>query len=113
MDSSATNVSIRHIIIADGEVGVYGGAGFAMPRGEPGKKKLPIALKDGTVRLLESTDGFNDLLSPAKITGDFTAYLQPETARMIHRAISQLVTNALGKSRLVMGDEPRNPSPVS
>ncbi len=105
MDSSATNVSIRHVIISDGEVGVYGGAGFAMPRGKPGKGKLPVALQDSTVRLLESTDGFQDLLSPAKVTGDFTAYHDAELARKIHRAISQLVTNALGRSRLVMGDD--------
>ena len=106
MDSSATNASIRHIIISDGEVGVYGGAGFAMPRGKPGAETLTVALRDATMRLLESTDGFADLLSPAQITGTFTAELDAKTARKVHRAVSQLVTNALGRSRFVdAGDD--------
>jgi len=105
MDASATNAAVHHVIIADGEVGVYGGAGFAMPSGTPGNGRMHVSLRDATVRLLESTEGFNDPLSPAKITGDFTAEHDPALARKIHRAISQLVTNALGRSRLVQAEE--------
>jgi hypothetical protein len=101
MDSSATNASIRHIIMSGDEVGVYGGAGFAMPQGQPGEKKMRISLRDATVRLLEATDGFADPLSPARVTGNFTAVLDPQTARKLHWAISQIVTNAFGRSRFV------------
>src|SRR5439155_2608094 len=34
MDSSATNASIRYVLISNGEMGIYGGAGFALPEGD-------------------------------------------------------------------------------
>ena len=119
MDSSATNATIRYIVIAPGEVGIYGGAGFAVPHGEPGQDTLSVSLRDASLTLLESTDGFVDLLSPARLTGDFTAVLDSRRARQIHYAVSQLVTDALGRSRLVRsrqhrmsGDPTRQPSPL-
>jgi hypothetical protein len=101
MDASATNAIIRHVVISSGEVGVYGGAGFALPKGDPGDDTLKVSLRDATVRLLEATDGFADPLSPARVTGAFSAEHDPKLARKVHRAISQLVTNALGRSRFV------------
>jgi hypothetical protein len=101
MDSSATNASIRHIIMAGGELGVYGGAGFALPQGQPGGDRMRISLRDATIRLLESTDGFADPLTPARMTGSFTARHDPQLVRKLHWAISQVVTNALGRSRFV------------
>ncbi|MCH8153337.1 MAG: hypothetical protein IH830_13305 [Planctomycetes bacterium] len=107
MDSSATNATIRYIVIASGEVGIYGGAGFAVPHGEPGQNTLTVSLRDASLTLLESTDGFVDLLSPARLTGDFTAVLDSRRARQIHYAVSQLVTDALGRSRLVRSRQHR------
>ncbi len=113
MDSSATNASIRHIVIAGGEVGVYGGAGFASPRGKPGKPRLTISLRDASLTLLEASAGFTDLLSPARLTGRFTAVHDPRKSRELHYAVSQIVTNALGRSRFVGGGpaevEPQRP----
>lgn len=104
MDSSATNVSIRHVIISGGEVGVYGGAGFALPHGGLGGRKLSVTISDATMRLVESTGGFTDPLTPARITGGFTASLDPLLSRKLHRALSQLVTNAIGRPRHVRED---------
>jgi hypothetical protein len=101
MDSSATNASIRHVIMVDGELGLYGGAGFALPQGQPGKDRMRISLRDATLRLLESTDGFADPLTPARMTGSFTAIHDPQLVRKLHWALSQVVTNALGRSRFV------------
>jgi len=106
MDASATNASIRYVIVADGEVGLYGGAGFAMPEGTLGRDSLTMALRDASVRLLESTPGFNDPLSPARITGTFTARHDPLLARKLHRALTQMVTNALGKPTYVRAGPP-------
>ena len=103
MDIDATNAIIRHIVISGGEVGVYGGAGFVLPRGSPGRDTLTVALRDAMVRLMDSTGGFVDPLSPARLTGTFTARHEPGLARRISRAISQIVTNALGRTRLVGG----------
>lgn len=105
MDATATNFSIRHVIISGAEVGVYSGAGFAMSQGTPGATKLGIVLRDTTVRLQESTDGFIDRLSPARLTGRFVATLDPESTRKLQIAISQVVTNALGRSEFVLADD--------
>jgi len=99
--ASATNVMIHHVVLAGGEVGFYGGAGFAIPRGSPGDRRIKVSLYDATVRLLESTEGFIDPLSPARVTGSFSAVHDPLLARKIQRAASQLVTNAMGRSMVV------------
>jgi hypothetical protein len=101
MDSSATNVSIRFVVFADGEVGVYGGAGFALPDGETGSVTMGLELRDASLTLLDSTDGFADLLSPARLTGRVTARLSEERTQQMRYAVSQLVTNALGRSSFV------------
>lgn len=101
MDRSATNVSVRYIVFADGEVGIYGGAGFAMPKGKPGKGSMSLALRDASITLLDSTDGFVDLLSPARLTGSLTAGLDEQRSRQMAYAVNQIVTTALGYTRLV------------
>jgi hypothetical protein len=103
MDSSATNVSIRFVVFADGEVGVYGGAGFALPDGDAGAATLGLELRDASLTLLDSTEGFVDLLSPARLTGKLTARLNERRTQQMRFAVSQLVTNALGHSHFVRG----------
>ncbi len=55
--------------------------------------------------LLDSTDGFVDLLSPARLTGKITAGLDERCCRQMAYAVNQLVTNALGYTRLVAAKE--------
>ena len=110
MDASATNASVRYVVVADGEVGVYGGTGFALPMGDTGEPELSVLFKDASLTLLDSTDGFVDLLSPARLTGTFTAKLNPSRTRQLRFALSQFVTNALGHSRLVDATEPSRSS---
>jgi hypothetical protein len=101
MDTSATNVTIRYIVFTDGEMGIYGGAGFAIPKGEPGDGPMSLVLRDASMTLLDSTDGFIDLLSPGRLTGTITAGLDEQRSRQMAYALNQLVTNALGYTRLV------------
>ncbi len=98
MDSSATNASIQYVIVADGELGVYAGAGFALPEGDASGRSLTVWLRDGSLSLLESTDGFVDLLSPAKLTGSFTATHNDQRARQLSAALRRLVNDALGSN---------------
>jgi hypothetical protein len=101
LDSSATNATIRYVIISKGEIGVYGGAGFAMPQGDPLGKSLSITLRDASLQLQESTAGFHDVLSPAQLTGTISAKRDDRKTTQINYAASQLVTNALGKTKYV------------
>lgn len=103
VDRSAANVGIRYIVIADGEVGVYAGAGFAWPRGEVGDPVLGVSLRGGSLTLVERSEGFVDLLSPARVTGEVTALLDVRRAQQIRQAVSQIVTNALQRTWLVEG----------
>ena len=47
--------------------------------------------------LIASTPGFVDLASPASITGTFSATFEPERAIRLRQAVSQLVTDAIGR----------------
>jgi hypothetical protein len=104
MDSSATDVSIRFVVFADGEVGVYGGAGFALPDKSAGASRLRLDVEDASLTLVESTDGFVDLLSPVRLTGTVSARLNDKRTQELLFAVSQLVTNALGYTFFVGGD---------
>ena len=101
MDQSATNVSLRYVVVARGEVGIYGGGGFALFSGTLGKDAISMTIRDSSLRLIDSTDGFHDALGAARITGSFHAVLDPDRARQVRFGISQLVTDALGRSRMV------------
>jgi hypothetical protein len=97
VDPTATNVTLRWIVFSGGEVGVYGGAGFCWPRGTLGKGDYSISIEASTLSLIASTAGFVDLASPASITGTFSATFEPERAIRLRQAVSQLVTDAIGR----------------
>jgi hypothetical protein len=98
LDESATNASVKQVIFSNGQVGVYGGAGMADPGKKVGAKSMTVSLREATLTLLESTPGFNDLLSPAEMTGKFTCRLDPDLTQRLRFAASQVVTNALGRT---------------
>lgn len=101
MDSAATNASIRQIVFAGGEVGIYGGAGFVRIDGRFGGPKLSIEIVDASMSLLEATPGFVDVFSPATLSGSVVAVRSEERTLQVRRVVSQLVTNAFGATRIV------------
>jgi len=109
LDPSATNVSIRYLVFANGELGVYEGGGFAIAKQSLLSDRMNVALLDAALRLSEATDGFHDLLGPTQLTGKFTATLDPAAAQRLHVTLSQRVTDALGETTLVqrMPDDAR------
>lgn len=106
MDDSATNAIIRHIILEDCELGIYGGAGFIVPRGKLGKRTAHLSIAQASLTLQDKTAGFADLLTPAQLTGDISAELDDALARNLKYTVSQHVTDALGYSKLVDLDRP-------
>lgn len=99
--ATATNVVTRVIVVSDGEVGLYGGAAFARPRGNIGDEQLELDLRGGTLTLLARTDGFHDLLSPVGLEGRLTAPRAPEEAARWRRVMAQFATNSFGRSMWV------------
>lgn len=102
IDSTATNLSIRFVVVSKGEIGVYGGGGFGwITDGLETDSAIGIDITGSNLSLLDKTPGFVDLLSPATMMGELGAMKNAENARATRRAASQFVTNKLGKVRWV------------
>ena len=106
LDSSATNVSIRYVVFAHGEVGIYRGGGFATFQRHAGSTRVTVSMLDSSLRLSESTAGFRDLLGPTQMIGKVTAKLDRANTRKLHYLLSQRVTDMLGESTLVFSGDP-------
>jgi hypothetical protein len=101
VDPTATNLTLRLAIFVDGQLGVYGGAGFAWPSGSIGDGPVELEIVGSTLTLLHSTDGFRDLLSPVLLIGQISAPFDPVRTLRTRQAASQLVTNRLGRTQWV------------
>jgi len=101
IDPEATNISIRLIVFSGHEVGIYGGGGFAWPKGEPGEEDYGVDIVGSNATLLAATNGFKDLLSPAQPTGRLRSKFNETQTKQIRRAASQIVTNALKRVQWV------------
>jgi len=107
LSDSATNAVVRVVIVSKGEVGLYGGAAFAEHSGTIGADEVDLELRGGTLTLLTSTAGFIDPLTPAGFAAELRARRSGEQAKAWRRAVSQIVTNATGRSTWV-----RSPSAI-
>jgi hypothetical protein len=100
---TATNVVLRLVIVSGDEVGVYAGAGFAWPWGDPGDDGRTLVITGSSLSLIARTKGFVDLLSPAEITGTVVSRHDPDGTVRWRRAVSQIVTNRLKEAQWVDG----------
>lgn len=87
--SSSTNLTIKQIIIVDGEIGIYGGGGYCWSSGHP-NKGMQLAIEGATIALQERSSGFNDLLTPATMTGYVTSKPDAIVARQIATAAARI-----------------------
>tara|TARA_Y100000589_G_scaffold43954_1_gene37000 strand:- start:1838 stop:2515 length:678 start_codon:yes stop_codon:yes gene_type:complete len=104
IDFEATNLSVRYIVISEGEYGIYEGGGFGYPLGSPEGSSMILNVEGVTLQLAESTDGFVDLLSPAVLAGTFNGPCDVGLAELIRDAAAQLVTDAFGRTMFVRLD---------
>ncbi|MFM9170094.1 MAG: hypothetical protein ACKOTD_08240, partial [Phycisphaerales bacterium] len=75
IEPSSTNLSIRFVVVSNGEVGVYVGGGFGFIRaGRAGDGKIEVDITGSSISLVDKTPGFVDLLSPAEMTGTLGAF---------------------------------------
>lgn len=99
---AATNLSIRLVVVTQGEVGVYGGGGFGwITGGTEDDDEIGIEITGSSMALIDRTPGFVDLLTPAAMLGEVGATKDADRARAYRRAASQMVTNRLGRVRWV------------
>lgn len=91
IDATACSVTVRHIVIAGGEVGVYSGGGFLDPSDTPGDRTFSGRVKGATVRLVAASPGFKDLLGPARFSAGFTAKKDDALARRMEARFRSLL----------------------
>ena len=106
IEPTTTNASIRLVVFAEGEVGVYGGGGFAWLRGSAEEGDMGLLLTGSNLSLIARTKNFVDLLSPAEMLGTVQANKDDTKELAIRRVASQAVTNALGSVRWVHAPAP-------
>jgi len=94
IEKTAVTAVIRHVVIARGQVGVYGGGGFMFTRGSPGDSSFGGSVDRATMRLLARTGGFVDLLGPTEFSGSFLARLDKPSADLLARRFRDLVATA-------------------
>ncbi|MCA9275902.1 MAG: hypothetical protein KDA29_07745 [Phycisphaerales bacterium] len=80
IEPTAANASIRYAIISNGQIGIYDGAGFMLPGRKPGKDSINGSFKAAPLRLTRASDGFSDLLTPARLDLSFDAKLDERAA---------------------------------
>lgn len=89
--SDASTVTIRHVVVASGEIGMYGGGGFLNPSGKPGDDELSASLTGGSCRLLTSTPGFQDRLGLCTFSADFRVPKNDEIASLIEARMTSIL----------------------
>ena len=88
--STSTNMTIKHLIISDGVVGVYGGGGFCWKSGTPAKGMV-LHIEDATIALQSESNNFTDLLSPATMVGSISSVSNTQIANKISNAAYRIL----------------------
>lgn len=73
IEPTAANATVRYIVLAEGEIGVYDGAGFILPGKKIGKGSLSGALNGAPAKLTRKTANFKDPLPATRLDLSFSA----------------------------------------
>ena len=89
LSETSTNFVFEHIIISNGEIGVYGGGGYCWPSGNA-QTGITLDVEDATIALQEKSERFVDLLSPSTISGVVRSQPNAHIARLIEAAAQRI-----------------------
>ncbi len=103
VDRTATNCTVRQVILTGNATGVYDGAGFLAPADKAGSNSFGGSISGAVLRLIESSSGFDDLLGPAELSGSFTARRDDAAVDQIAVRLNTEVTRRLGHRFYVLG----------
>ncbi len=87
--STSTNLAIEHIIISNGNVGIYGGGGYCWKYGNP-EDGMHLLIEDATIAIHEQSADFADLLTPATMNGSVRSIPDTTLAKQIAAAANLL-----------------------
>lgn len=103
VDRTATNCTVRQVILAGNAAGVYDGAGFLAPSDKAGKHSFGGSISGAVLRMTESSDGFHDLLGTAELNGSFSAERDDAAVDQIAVRLNTEVSRRLGRLFYVLG----------
>lgn len=90
IESTACSASVRHLLLARGQVGIYTGGGFLLPDAPPGDRYFGGSISDASLRLTRATEQFVDQLGPSQGSISFVAQRDDETVRTLLAIIDRL-----------------------
>lgn len=94
IETGASSVTIRYIVLAKGAIGVYGGGGFLLPRGKPGDDTIGGSIRDATMKLIASNSHFRDPLGACSLGASFRAPLDESHARLMAARLDDILAHA-------------------
>lgn len=94
IDSTACSATVRHVVIADGRIGVYGGGGFLSPDTSPGDRVLAGHISDATLRLVSASPEFGDRLGASRFECAFRAPLDQRLANTLAARLDTILARA-------------------
>jgi hypothetical protein len=102
MDSTATNATMHYVLFGDGgALAIYSGAGFLLTDDRPGEVTFKGTVTGATLRLSETTEGFDQGITRADLRGKVVAKRNDIAASELISHINRLVRQRLGRARLV------------
>ncbi|HYE01794.1 MAG TPA: hypothetical protein VD963_01025 [Phycisphaerales bacterium] len=106
IDETACNMTIRHLVLAGGQRGLYGGGGFLLPGDRAGAARFSASVRSASVKLLRADPGFVDHLRVAEVTGNLTARLDREGAAAAAALFSEQIADLPAASGLAPDRHP-------
>lgn len=91
MGENASNLSIRYVVIAGGEIGTYAGGGFFYVDGKLDGRRAGGNFSGASMRLVRASPNFRDILGASRLGGSFSARKDPENAEILRTRLSQLL----------------------
>jgi hypothetical protein len=88
---NACSATVRHIILAEGNIGVYSGGGFLWPDTNVGDPRLAGTVSNATMRLTGSHGNFSDRLGAATLEATFSARRDEALARRISARVDDVL----------------------
>lgn len=89
IEPQSSNCSIRHLILAPGATGLYGGGGFLLPSSSAKSGTFGGSITAGTLRLQASSPNFNDALGPTGLRASFKVKENRELAITMARRFEE------------------------
>jgi len=94
IEPTAASASIRWVVITQGEIGIYDGAGFMLPGRRVAKGYISGSIRNAPLRLTRSTPGFSDPLITPEIDIKFATKLDEQSADELASRVQALAAKA-------------------